>query len=1215
MNRLWQASRSRSHFGTIWLCLLLGSVCMGQVNPPSAVTLGASGVNGEAFLNGIVNPNGSPTMAWFEWNATTGSGNETPITDIGSATTNFPISVTVPGLTAGVAYDYRVVASNSVGLVKGQDGIFQTPRIVLNGANPMTNECHTRFVEPGASAMAAPLAVAGGDGFSMALKYDGTVAAWGGTGNGETDIPAGLSNVVAIAAGGFSSLELKDDGTVVASGGVLPGLSNVIAISAGNSFSLALKSDGTVVGWGDNSYGQTNVPTGLSNVVAIAAGSFHALALNSAGKVIGWGYNADGEINIPTDLSNVVAIAAGWNQSLALKSDGTVTGWGQTSIPTGLSNVVAIAAGLFHNLALKNDGTVVGWGFDYYGQGTGLETLTNVIAIAAGGYHSLAITGDGSLVAVGYNLYGQTSVPSNLGGNIIESGFVDYNNPGTYTLIYAASNSLGGAGTATRTVVVVDTTPPSLTLLGANPLIMPVNTTFIEPGATAVDACAGDLTGSIYFVGNVNTSALGTNTLTYSVTDYSGNTTSKNRTIITVVGAPFVSTLTANGSNHSATVSATINPNGGSATAWFEWGTNILHGNRTSPTSVGNGLTNVTVSSLLIGLTPGVTYHYRIVATNSAGISYGRDATFQNLPAVIQTPAVMLHGANPLTNECHTPFIDPGAVVIAPLAAIAAGENYSLALKTDGTVAAWGNAANVPSGLNNVKAVAAGYIHCLALKSDGTVVGWGDNSFGETNPPTDLSNAVAISSGWGYCLALKSDGSLVDWGTNNFTPASIPTGLSHVTAISVGFDLCLAVKEDGKVVGWGHPPFGGTVPPNDLSNVVSVAAGESYGLALKSDGTVVGWGYNGEGQVSVPTGLTNVVAIAAGFYHSLALKSDGTVVGWGDDFYGEATPPPNLKNVIAISAGAYHSLALKKDGTVIGWGMGYYGETDITTSGTNLVTSVPAKGYVDANDPGRYTLIYRATNATGQVSAITRTVVVVDTTPPVIECPTNITIEFATEKGAEVFFAPQATDLCSSYVNVRCTPASGSWFPFGTTTVNCKATDFSGNTATCSFQVTVLGAQGVKSNLVSELTAWLGKTTNSSDYGKISGAISNLQQSLAPALWIDQTHLDRTNGVIDFKVEQAAVQYLMKLLPKGHSTIFNATVQQDIRRITKSDYLLAMTAIENAQTGWPPRKLSEALSYLVRGNTEAFRSRYDLAIGYYQTAWSLATRQINTRVK
>jgi len=75
---------------------------------------------------------------------------------------------------------------------------------------------------------------------------------------GQANVPAGLSNVVAVAAGGWGhSLALKSDGTVVAWGysgdgqtNVPSGLSNVVAIAAGLNDSLALKSDGTVVGWG-----------------------------------------------------------------------------------------------------------------------------------------------------------------------------------------------------------------------------------------------------------------------------------------------------------------------------------------------------------------------------------------------------------------------------------------------------------------------------------------------------------------------------------------------------------------------------------------------------------------------------------------------------------------------------------------------------------------------------------------------------------------------------------------------------------------------------------------------------------------------------------------------------------------------------------------------------------------------------------------------------
>ena len=854
----------------------------------------------------------------------------------------------------------------------------QSPRIILNGTNPMTNECHAVFNDPGARSMATPQALAAGDFFSLALKFDGTVIGWGGTGNGEINIPAGLSNVVAVAAGAYHGLSLKNNGTVVGWGRNLEGeatppanLSNVVAIAAEHFFSVALQSNGTVVVWGSS----VSVPSGLSNVTAISGG----LALKNNGTVIA----LDGT-SIPAGLSNVVAISSG----LALKNDGTVVALDGANVPSGLSNVIAVASGLFNDLALKSDGTVIGIGNDVYGQASGLETLTNVIAIAAGGYHSLAITSDTNVVAVGYNEYGQTSLPNNFGGYIVESGSVDYNNPGVYTLVYAVTNLFGNA-TATRKVAVIDSTSPSLTLLGSNPLIIPVNTTFFEPGATALDACAGNLTSSILVAGNVNANLLGTNSLVYSVTDPSGNTTMTNRTVIVVAGSPFVTTLQVSGINQSATLCGTVNPNGDLTMAWFEWGTNILHGNTTTPITLGNGLTNVPFSSYLTGLTAGVVYHYRVVATNAVGSSYGRDVIFQNPPAAVHAPALMLSGASSITNDFYSPFVDPGAFIIAPLTAIAAGQDYSLALKADGTVAAWGNAPIVPLDLSNITTIAAGYIHSLALKADNTMVGWGNNDFGETNTPAGLTNAVAIAAGYGYSLALKSDGTLIGWGVNNFTPSPIPSGLNHVVAISVGFDLSLAVKEDGKVVGWGQPPFGGLNAPNDLSNVVAVAAGESYGLGLISDGTVVGWGYNGEGQVSVPSCLSNVIAIAAGFYHSLALNNDGTVVGWGDDFYGEATPPPDLTNVIAIAAGAYHSLALKSDGTVVGWGLGFYGETDITTAGTGLTTAVPASGMVNVNEAGVYVLTYSATNSFGEISSLTRTVTVSPPPPPTIGITTS----------------------------------------------------------------------------------------------------------------------------------------------------------------------------------------------------------------------------------
>lgn len=111
-----------------------------------------------------------------------------------------------------------------------------------------------------------------------------------------------------------------------------PGLGKVVAVAAGNGDSMVLRANGTVVAWSNNSYGQTNVPPGLSNVVAITAGFYHCLALRNDGTMVAWGWNNYGQTNVPAGLSNVVAIAAGGYQSLAL------LGAGLSSSPMQITN-------------------------------------------------------------------------------------------------------------------------------------------------------------------------------------------------------------------------------------------------------------------------------------------------------------------------------------------------------------------------------------------------------------------------------------------------------------------------------------------------------------------------------------------------------------------------------------------------------------------------------------------------------------------------------------------------------------------------------------------------------------------------------------------------------------------------------------------------------------------------------------------------------------
>lgn len=237
-----------------------------------------------------------------------------------------------------------------------------------------------------------------------------------------------------------------------------------------------------------------------------------------------------------------------------------------------------------------------------------------------------------------------------------------------------------------------------------------------------------------------------------------------------------------------------------------------------------------------------------------------------------------------------------------------------------GTVVAWGmnnyGQTSVPPELTNAVQVAAGSDFSVALRNDGTVVAWGDNSLGQTNVPLGLSNVTAVAAGNWHALALKSNGTVISWGAN-ISAVAVPAGLTNIVSIAAGSDLSFGFRSDGTVAAWGYT----NGLPEGLTNIIAVSGRNGHYAALRRDGTAVGWGtYYWDGVTNPPTTLTNAISITSGGNHALAIRNDGTVFGWGNNDSHQTFPPPNATNITAIAAGLGFSLALRSDGTVLRWG-------------------------------------------------------------------------------------------------------------------------------------------------------------------------------------------------------------------------------------------------------------------------------------------------------
>jgi alpha-tubulin suppressor-like RCC1 family protein len=733
-------------------------------------------------------------------------------------------------------------------------------------------------------------------------------------------------------------------------------------IRVGPSWAYAVKTDGTYWGWGVNPgglLGTSNTIT-YSSPVQIGADTNWSevngrqsttVAIKTDGTLYAWGLNQTGAVGDGTTINRSSPVQIGtltnWYQASAtlnigaVKTDGTLWVWGRadsgqlgngTTTPNRsspiqvgtLTNWAQISAGTQYFVAIKTDGTLWAWGLNTSGElGDGttvnksspvqIGTLTNWAYIDTYLNQTVARKTDGTLWVWGL----QNGTQFGTGNNTIYSSPVQVGTRTDYTFVaMGASSSLyltsdgftwqgGCSGNSSGQVgVTIYSSPVALSTLTRK---------YASASATSSTVTAVSTDGTLWSWGGNTFGEI-------------GDGTTEVRSLPTQIG-----TLTNWASVWQTSVSTPV--------AVKQDGTIWSWGGNTNGT-LGDGSWG-TANQLLDYPVPFTDRQY-------SDMSYGTAAYF------VSNGALYACGNNNFQEVGNGTTVWASSPVQIGTqtnwSKVAAGDQYGLAIKTDGTLWSWGVRAGYVQGpeVTNLSGTssfsspvlipitfgklpnACSFDNTLAISRDNYLFGWGRNGEAELGLG-DLIKVAGpkmigtltwseVTGGGKTSAAIRYDNTLWAWGENGLGELGLGNTTNRLSPVQVG-----TLADYSKVV----------CGPNStyfVRNGTLWATGQNN-LGQLGDGTTT----NRSSPVQIGTLNTWSKVFATQDRTAFAIKTDGTLWAWGSNAYGQigdntstnrSSPVQvgTLTNWATVSNGGYGALAVKTDGTLWAWGWGQDGQ-------------------------------------------------------------------------------------------------------------------------------------------------------------------------------------------------------------------------------------------------------------------------------------------------